>query len=97
MVKIESEKLIERKLVELCKINNGLCIKLLCNNFIGLPDRMCLFPSKKIIFVELKTTGQKPRKSQLIVHKQLQKLGFDVFVIDTIEQAINLVDKIIKS
>lgn len=96
MVKIESEKLIERKLVELCKLNNGLCIKLLSNFFIGLPDRMCLFPGGKIIFVELKTTGQKPRKSQILVHNQLQKLGFKVFVVDTTEQTIELIDKIIK-
>ena len=96
MVKIESEKLIERKLVELCKLNNGLCIKLLSNFFIGLPDRMCLFPGGKIIFVELKTTGQKPRKSQILVHNKLQKLGFKVFVVDTTEQIIELIDKIIK-
>lgn len=96
MVKIESEKLIERKLVELCKLNNGLCIKLLSNFFIGLPDRMCLFPGGKIIFVELKTTSQKPRKSQILVHNQLQKLGFKVFVVDTTEQIIELIDKIIK-
>lgn len=96
MVKIESEKLIERKLVELCKINNGLCIKLLSNFFIGLPDRMCLFPGGKIIFVELKTTGQKPRKSQILVHSQLQKLGFNVFVVDKTEQIVELIDKIIK-
>lgn len=96
MVKIESEKLIERKLVDLCKLNNGLCIKLLSNFFIGLPDRMCLFPGGKIIFVELKTTGQKPRKSQILVHNQLQKLGFKVFVVDKTEQVVELIDKIIK-
>lgn len=96
MVKIESEKIIERKLVELCKINNGLCIKLLSNFFIGIPDRMCLFPGGKIAFVELKTTGQKPRKSQMLVHNQLRKLGFKVFVVDTTEQIIELIDKIIK-
>lgn len=96
MVKIESEKLIERKLVDLCKLNNGLCIKLLSNFFIGLPDRMCLFPGGKIVFVELKTTGQKPRKSQILVHNQLQKLGFKVFVVDKTEQVVELIDKIIK-
>ena len=57
---------------------------------------MCLFPGGKIIFVELKTTGQKPRKSQLLVHNQLRKLGFKVFVIDTTKQVIELVDRIIK-
>lgn len=55
---VDSEKVVERKLVELVKINGGMCIKLLCDQLIGLPDRMCLFPGHKIVFVELKTTGE---------------------------------------
>lgn len=55
---VDSEKVVERKLVELVKINGGMCIKLLCDQLIGLPDRMCLFPGHKIVFVELKTTGR---------------------------------------
>ena len=82
---IDSEKAIEKKLVELVKQKKGLCIKLLTNQFIGLPDRMCLFKPGKIVFVELKTTGQKPRKIQISVHKMLINLGFRVEVIDTIE------------
>lgn len=86
-----SEKVIERKLVERCKQVGGLCIKLLTCQFIGLPDRMCLFPGGKIVFVELKTTGQKPRRSQEIVHAKLRKLGFRVEVIDTIEGVNNFI------
>ena len=52
-----SEKIIERKLVEAVKEKGGLCIKLLSDYFTGLPDRLCLFPGQKAIFVELKTTG----------------------------------------
>lgn len=89
--KIESEKVIERKLVELCKEANGMCIKLLSNHILGLPDRMCLFPGARLVFVELKTTGQKPRKIQLFIHKQLRNLGFRVEVIDTVQGVINLV------
>lgn len=89
-----SEKVIERKLVELTKQNNGLCIKLLTNQFIGLPDRMCLFPKGIIVFVELKSTGIKPRKIQISVHNMLRKLGFRVEVIDTIEGVENLIKEI---
>ncbi len=91
---IDSEKIVERKLVELVKINNGMCIKLLCDQLIGLPDRMCLFPKHKIAFVELKTTGQKPRRIQTFMHNKLRALGFRVEVIDTVEGVINFVEDI---
>lgn len=90
-MKKDSEKAVERKLVEMCKENGALCIKLLTYQFIGLPDRMCLFPNGVIIFIELKTTGEKPRKIQLSVHKKLRELGFRVEVIDTIEKVENLI------
>lgn len=92
---VESEKLVERKLVELTKINNGMCIKLLCNHILGLPDRLCLFPGGKLAFVELKTTGKKPKQIQIFMHKKLRALGFRVEVIDTVEGVINFVDEMI--
>ena len=89
----ESEKIIERKLVELTRLNGGICIKLLTYQFIGLPDRLCLFPNGKIVFVELKSTGRKPRKIQISVHNKLRKLGFRVEVIDTIEEVERIINE----
>jgi hypothetical protein len=80
-----SEKIIEKRLAAEVKKAGGLCIKLLCDQFSGLPDRMCLFPGGKIVFVELKSTGQKPRPLQIVVHNKFRALGFRVEVIDTIE------------
>lgn len=94
MKQIESEKVIERKLVEAVKLKGGMCIKLLTNQFTGLPDRMCLFPNEIIVFVELKTTGQKPRKIQLLVHNKLRVLGFKVEVIDTLDGVDNFINSI---
>lgn len=96
-MEITSEKVIERKLVELVKLNGGMCIKLLCDQLIGLPDRMCLFPGHKIVFVELKTTGRKPKRIQACMHNKLRALGFRVEVIDTVESVINFVDDIVLS
>lgn len=95
MKQIDSEKIVERKLVELVKINGGMCIKLLCDQLIGLPDRMCLFPGHKIVFVELKTTRQKPKRIQMYMHNKLRALGFRVEVIDTVESVVNFVDNIV--
>lgn len=92
MKKPESEKLVERTLYNYTKEKGGLCIKLLTAFFQGLPDRMVLLPGGKIIFVELKTTGEKPRKIQVLVMDKLRKLGFSVYVVDTCEKARECID-----
>ena len=95
MKRIDSEKSVERKLVELVKVNNGMCVKLLCDQLTGLPDRLCLFPNHKMVFVETKTTGQKPRRIQAYMHKKLRALGFRVEVIDSVEGVEQFIDNII--
>lgn len=94
MKQIDSEKLVERKLVEAVKANGGMCIKLLCDQLTGLPDRMCLFPNHKIVFVELKTTGRKPKRIQLFIHDKLRALGFRVEVIDTVKGVNDFINTI---
>lgn len=93
-MKKESEKVIERKLVDLVKQSGGMCIKLLSTHLTGLPDRMCLLPGSKITFVELKSTGEKPRPSQVYIHKKLRALGFNVEVVDTIQGVYDLIKKL---
>ncbi len=80
---IESEKLLERKLRQNIDRLGGWSIKLLSLHITGLPDRICLLPGGRVIFVEVKTTGEKPTKIQRFVHKRLRKLGFQVEIIDT--------------
>jgi len=84
--KVESEKILERKLSKEIKRIGGLSIKLLSTHFTGLPDRLCLLPGGRLFFIEMKTTKQNPRKIQLKVHKMIRNLGFKVLVIDTSEQ-----------
>ena len=91
---VDSEKLVERKLVEAVKANGGMCIKLLCDNLLGLPDRLVLMPHSKIAFVELKTTGQKPRRIQIFMHNKLKGLGFKVEIIDTVKGVNNFISSI---
>lgn len=81
----DSEKYIERKLADMVKAKGGLCVKLLCDQYAGLPDRLCLLPEGKMCFVEVKSRGEKPRRLQDVVHGRLRALGFHVFVIDSVE------------
>jgi len=90
---IDSEKLLERKLRQKIDLLGGWSIKLLATHVTGLPDRLCLFPGGNLIFVELKTTGQKTRKIQDKVHNRLRSMGFRVEVVDSsegIEKVIHL-------
>lgn len=81
---IESEKHLERLLKHTVEsLMGGLCIKLLSQYMIGLPDRACLLPGAIVFFVEVKTTGKKPRKIQDYVHRKLRGLGFRVYILDS--------------
>lgn len=80
----DGEKYIEKRLVEEISKRGGLCVKL--TSSIGLPDRMCLLPEGAVIFIEVKSKGQKPRKNQLIIHNRLRLLKFRVLVIDSYDK-----------
>ncbi|WP_315168698.1 VRR-NUC domain-containing protein [Metaclostridioides mangenotii] len=60
----------------------------------GVPDRLVLLPGGKAIFVELKRLGEKPRKLQLLNHKRLKSLGFDVRVIDSINGVKDFIEEV---
>lgn len=76
------EKAIEQRLIKEVKTMSGLCLKLTCPGFVGMPDRLVLLPKGKIGFVEVKRPGKKPRPIQLLRHKLLRGLGFQVFILD---------------
>ena len=76
------EKEIEQKLVKAVKEKGGVCPKLVSPGTNGMPDRMVLLPAGRIVFVEVKAPGQKPRPLQERRHSQLRALGFEVLVLD---------------
>jgi hypothetical protein len=88
---IESEKKLEILLKNTIEKNlKGKCFKLLSNHVTGLPDRICLLPGGKVFFAEIKTTKQKPKRIQMVVHRMLRDLGFIVEIIETSEQIRNI-------
>lgn len=91
--KKDSEKTLERSLVEKIRQRGGICLKLQGNMYAGMPDRLILLPGGLAIFVELKSEGIKPSKLQLIRHEELRALGFMVFVIDTQEKLTQFLDE----
>jgi chromatin segregation and condensation protein Rec8/ScpA/Scc1 (kleisin family) len=79
------EKEIEAKLKKEVEKVGGLALKFISPGVAGVPDRIVLLPYKVIAFVELKAPGEQLRPLQLKRKKQLEKLGFKVYVIDTIQ------------
>lgn len=80
-----SEKALEAKLYKEVKNLGGLCIKLVCIHFIGLPDRLGLLPGGYLFFAEIKTSGKKPTKIQIKIHNKIKALGFKVYIVDSLE------------
>lgn len=88
------EKQIERKLREQARLRGGLALKFTSPGFDGVPDRLLLFPGGRAAFAEIKTTGKKPRPLQMSRKRQLEGLGFKVFIINRSEQIGGVIDEI---
>lgn len=86
------ETLIEHQLTRAIHAHGGLCWKWIAPGTAGVPDRIAILPHNKIIFIEVKAPGQKPRPIQTHRINQLKKLGAHVYIIDSpqaIKQMIN--------
>ena len=86
----ESE--IERHLAVSVKKLGGMAVKFVSPGLDGVPDRIVLLPGRKIAFVELKAPGKKTRPLQ--EKRQLEGLGFPVYVVDSLEQIGGVLDEI---
>lgn len=80
------EKTIEAALVKKVNSLGGQCEKFTSPSKRSVPDRIVMLPDKRIIFVELKAPGKKPTDAQQSDHYRRRTLGFDVRVIDSMEQ-----------
>jgi hypothetical protein len=88
------EKIIEQKLAAAVKQAGGMALKFVSPGFDGMPDRIVLLPDEHIAFVEVKAPGKKPRSLQLARHRLLRKLGFQVYIIDNVDQIGGMLDAI---
>lgn len=88
------EQEIERHLAVAAKQMGGMAVKFVSPGLDGVPDRIVLLPERKMAFVELKAPGNKPRPLQEKRKRQLEALGFPVYVIDGAEQIGGVLDEI---
>lgn len=88
------ENVIERQFAMAVKKMGGMAVKFVSPGLDGVPDRIVLLPDKKMAFVELKAPGKKLRPLQEKRKRQLEALGFPVYVIDRAEQIGGVLDEI---
>ncbi|MDT8715458.1 VRR-NUC domain-containing protein [Clostridium sp. 19966] len=91
------ENVIEAYLRDRVKSSGGKAYKFVSPGNTGVPDRLVLFPSGRIIFVELKSPGKKPTAIQLLQHKKIRALGFEVLVVDSKEQVDELIKGVVSN
>ena len=86
------EKEVEEALVKAVKQLGGICWKFTSPGTSGVPDRLCLFVGGKVGFVECKAPGKTLRPLQEKRKRQIEKLGFKVYILDSkekIQEVIN--------
>lgn len=88
------ESVIESRLRTEAKKRGGMALKFVSPGMNGVPDRLVLMPNGKMAFAELKAPGKTPGTLQRKRMKQLEGLGFTVYVMDGIEQIGVILDEI---
>ena len=78
-----SEKSIEHYLAVRVRKLGGECLKYSNPHAIGYPDRIVLLPGGRVMWVELKSYGERPRAIQLQRIERLRQLGQEVHVCDS--------------
>jgi len=79
------EKEVEKFLVREVKKIGGISFKFISPGNAGVPDRIVILSSGKVVFVELKTDKGKLTRLQGVQIKKISDLGADVRVLRGIE------------
>lgn len=75
------ENVVEKRLVDGVKKRGGKALKFIPTACKGMPDRLVLLPGGRVIWVELKTDDGVLSPMQVKRRKELQALGFKVYVL----------------
>jgi hypothetical protein len=88
------EKTIETHFVKEFKKHTGIIVKFTPTGQAGYADRELFLPGGHVIFIEFKAPGKKPRPLQLKRARDLEKLGFKTYFIDSIKLADELIEEV---
>ena len=88
------EREVEKKLTSAVRLMGGMALTFVSPGLDGVPDRLILLPGGHFAFAELKAPGKNLRPLQIKRKKQLETLGFKVYVIDNPDQIGGVIDEI---
>lgn len=88
------EKEVEKFLVREVKKIGGVSFKFISPGNAGVPDRIVILPTGKVVFVELKTDKGKLTKLQEVQIKKISNLGADARVLRGIEGVREFINEI---
>lgn len=92
-----NEKFIEKKFTEAVKRAGGLALKFVSPGLDGVPDRIVLLPGGHMAFAECKAPGKTMRPLQLRRKRQLESLGYQVFLVDDVKEIGGVIDEILRA
>ena len=89
------ESCLERYAVAQIKKVGGCALKWICSGKTGAPDRICIFPGGRIVFVEFKRPGLKDGRSvrQKKFARILEDLGCDVQRVGSKEEFTKILEE----
>lgn len=91
---IESQ--VERYLHSKVTANYGMCLKFVSPGTAGVPDRIIIH-RHRVLFVELKRPGEKPRPLQQGVAHKMREAGANVYCISSTYQVDKLMRELLVS
>lgn len=86
------EAKIEGDFVRWCCNNGVLTVKL--QQARGWPDRQVLLEGGVAVFIEFKRKGGKVGAMQRLIHEQIERRGFHVFVCRSVIEAVNVIRRL---
>jgi hypothetical protein len=89
---MQSESLIETEASFYAGTKGMLSLKLNVRGRVGWPDRLFIYKGK-VFFIEFKAPGEVPRKVQTYIHNMIKSHYIEVFVVDSLDQAKEIIDE----
>lgn len=86
------EKNIENRVCAYAKKRGWRAMKFVSPAYRSVPDRIFFKAPGRAFFIEFKKPGKKPTPKQTLECQRLIDEGFDVFVIDSVEDGMHVID-----
>lgn len=56
------------------------------------PDTVFFLPDSRVVLIEFKAPGELPRPGQVCMIERLRKLGFPVYVVDSVDEGLEILE-----